>query len=1231
MPSYVLRLLDACAVNTEVLEGEESLHIHLFGLNAAGETFKVVVDDFKPYFFCLVPDSFKKTDLEPFKAHLVSLVGNAFAQEMVCKLIGAQKFYGFEGDRKRRFVCMQFTSMRAYSKVKNLWFGEVPTRDTDSKFTRRPGFKWGLKPVGVKFRGEPLELYEAQIPPILRFFHVHDLIPTGWAEVTGQPVGEKTSTCAYEVRCGCAGIKSLRGKEDLVPYKICSFDIEASSRTGDFPMAIVDYRRTAQQMVEAAPVQSAAELAQAVAAAFGFADHATVEAVAPKRPVGEAWVRERTARWLQTPVDPEAVAAAAAALAGTGDSSDEEGDAAPSVAGVEGKTVQSVMADAEVGKDAKVAALTATLNACFPPLEGDQVTFIGSTFVRYGVAEPYLNHCIALGETAPVAGVVLESYATEREVLLAWTQLMQREDPDIVVGYNIFGFDEDFLFRRALETDCAREFLNLTRNRGAPAAERKQGEWKLTEKSIFLATGEYDLKYFNLEGRVQIDLYTMFRKENYSFESFKLDDVAAILISDRVARVEYDCSADTMRVFTKKTKGIAPGNYVVFEYFTHSSSRLLKGRKFQVTEVAHGTHFDVRGSIDSTRQLPPDLEGIFVAVHSDAAPKGKPAGKLNWCLVKDDVSHHEIFALAKGSPEDRAKVAAYCVQDCNLVHHLFQKVDVLTTFIEMGNVCSVTIKDIVFRGQGIKLTSFVSQKCRAANVLMPVLREVGFDEGYEGAVVLEPKCGVFMDDPVGVCDFSSLYPSNMIANNLSQDSKVWAKEYDLAGRLLRTYPYGEDNAPGYTYLNKEYDLFKYVRKTPKAKAEKVKCGVRVVRWAQFPQGKMAILPMVLNTLLKERKATRKRAEREPDEFIKNVLDKRQLALKMTANSVYGQCGARTSIFYDKDVAACCTSFGRTLLNYAKTVVERCFAGGVVQTEAAGPLAATAEYVYGDTDSVFFKFALVTTEGVRLKGMDALAPTIELAKRAGELATAHLNPPHDLEYEKTYYPFILLSKKRYVGMLYESDVTSCVRKSMGIVLKRRDNAAIVKDVYGGLIDVIMQGGTVPAAIAFVEAELRKLVSGQVHVDKLKITKSLRSGYKNPMQISHHVLAQRIGRRDPGNKPRPGDRIAFIYVQTPKPARGVKQLQGDKIETPEFAHANGIPPDIHHYISNQIMKPIQQVFALLLEQMPTFDPAAYDTGLQPWRLKYAEMPEKWDDKLEQLRQNEVKRLLFAPFLV
>ena len=103
------------------------------------------------------------------------------------------------------------------------------------------------------------------------------------------------------------------------------------------------------------------------------------------------------------------------------------------------------------------------------------------------------------------------------------------------------------------------------------------------------------------------------------------------------------------------------------------------------------------------------------------------------------------------------------------------------------------------------------------------------DEGYEGAIVLPPKCAFYQDNPVAVNDYSSLYPSSMISENISHDSKVWTKEYDLKDNEIKIT--GErdssgnfiyDDLKGFEYVDIKYDTYEYRRKTPKSAAEKIK-------------------------------------------------------------------------------------------------------------------------------------------------------------------------------------------------------------------------------------------------------------------------------------------------------------------------------------------------------------------------------------------------------------------------
>jgi DNA polymerase elongation subunit (family B) len=215
------------------------------------------------------------------------------------------------------------------------------------------------------------------------------------------------------------------------------------------------------------------------------------------------------------------------------------------------------------------------------------------------------------------------------------------------------------------------------------------------------------------------------------------------------------------------------------------------------------------------------------------------------------------------------------------------------------------------------------------------------------------------------------------------------------------------------------------------------------------------------------------------------------------------------------------------------------------------------------------------------------------------------------------------------MLYETDADKCKLKSMGNVLKRRDNAPIVKDIYGGVINILMMDKEVEKSIKFVDNCLENMVNEIYPIEKLVVTKSLRGFYKNPNQIAHKVLANRMGHRDPGNKPGPGDRVNYAYIKNPDK----KALQGEKIESPDYIKEANLKLDYGHYITNQIMKPLQQLFALELENISSFKEK---WGPAKWQLEYLKLREKWTDgekfikKYEEMRMKEIKVLIFDKYL-
>ena len=1470
--------------DTKCRQDNNKFLIQMYGINEEGKSCSIIVENFKPFFYVKVEDDWTQYTKNTFLDFIKKRIGTYYENSICdCKIIKRKKLYGFDGGKEHKFILFRFNNTQTFNKVKNLWYGD----------------DYKLLENGLNYKGTKTYLYESNIPPLLRFFHIKDISPSGWVALPNKKTVENTidkkTTCDYEFTIDEKNIIPLNDLERRVPYKICSFDIEASSSHGDFPVPIKSYKKLVTNImeyiekmkIELTPVICTSLLKRMVLTAFGYDNMVEIELVYPKKkPKSKEDVILMIDKWLTIPVrNMENIDEHNNQLTierifenmnevnekvkkynnnnDNGDDNEDNGDDengdgenedndvdeldddynkyvknnllssyqnAPKKPKTKTNTIVDILCDKKIEREFKLTEINLAFVSCFPQLEGDKVTFIGSTFLRAGDTEPYLNHCVVLNTcgTVPVENAEIETYTTEADLLLAWKNIIQKENPDIIIGYNIFGFDYEFMFRRAEENKCVTEFLKLSKNSNEICGtfDHTLGKYKIEESTLSIASGQHDLKYIKMAGRIQIDLYNYFRREE-NLSSYKLDYVAGYFIGDYIKKIEYDDISGESTFYLNNLMGLQTGSYVHFEEIGHSTDYYNDGEKFQIKTVNKQM-----GTVTISAKVNPDMNK-----------------KVKLCLAKDDVTPKDIFRMTNGTADDRAIIAKYCIQDCNLVHYLMNKIDVLTGFIEMAKICSVPISFLVLRGQGIKLTSYVAKKCREKRTLMPVLEKSENNDGYEGAIVLDPKCDLYMDNPVACVDYASLYPSSMMSENISHDSKIWTKEYNLQGALVcetgEQNDAGDfiyDNLPGYEYVNITYDTFKYIRNTPSAAAKKIKCGSKICRFAQFPDGARAIMPSILEELLLARKTTRKMIPLETDEFMKNVLDKRQTGYKLTANSLYGQCGAKTSTFYDKDIAASTTATGRLLLTYAKKIIEETYGNRICETNKYGPVLTKAEYIYGDsvanytpvyirinketfdictiehlaekygegkwikcvelgkqekevcelinvetwtdkgwtslhrvirhtlaphkkmmrivthtglvdvtddhslitkagqeispkdvkigtnllhhsqpinntnlddlfqenmsfsdqltaatfmlkctyngicmniemindkyvisildniinpteikqiitvpyegyvydlttdnhhfaagignmivhnTDSVFFTFNLATPAGEPIRGKQALEITIELAQEAGHLASSFLKGPHDLEYEKTFMPFCLLSKKRYVGMLYEHDPNKCKRKEMGIVLKRRDNAPIVKDIYGGIIDILMKQQDIKKATEFLKSCLTNIVNENYSVDKLIITKSLRSGYKKPQQIAHKVLADRITSRDPGNKPSSGDRIAFCYIHN----TNKKALQGEKIETLAFINDNKLKIDYSFYITNQIMKPVQQLFALVLEkiwEMQNKKGKIVKFKRDVQILQENTDPDKFDDKLETLRNKEIKVLLFDEFL-
>lgn len=529
-----------------------------------------------------------------------------------------------------------------------------------------------------------------------------------------------------------------------------------------------------------------------------------------------------------------------------------------------------------------------------PERENDMVIQIGSTIHRSGEPDVCLRHIVTLGKCNPIDGAVVECYDTEKQLLRGWCKFINKVQPDIMTGYNIWGFDWKFLWKRCERLKCQSIMTELGKHRSV--VNKFEADKKLASSAL----GQNFLNYLDVEGLVQIDLMKLAQRD-FKLESYKLDAVAKHFMGQQ----------------------------------------------------------------------------------------------------KEDLSPKQLFAnYKKGDPESLKEIATYCIQDNVLCNNLIIKLSVIPNNLGMANVCSVPFTYLFIRGQGVKLFSLVAKRCKQEGVLVPTIYKDDVNpDSYEGAIVFIPEPKIHYN-PVAVLDYASLYPSCMIAEDISHDTLVCFYEYGLSyndGDELRKatreeilaysdkefekvkdnyvrgpldYKFGREellNLDDYNYNKITYDILIY--KDPESPEKgKRKVGEKDCIYATAKNGTKGIMPRILVDLLNARRTTRskikfktvtvksgvkiigllsedgdnyviktefdgkKTVKKESvdtiedtySDFMKSILDGLQLAYKVVCNSLYGQTGATTSPICLKELAASTTAAGRGMVLLARREVLKNF-------------------------------------------------------------------------------------------------------------------------------------------------------------------------------------------------------------------------------------------------------------------------------------------------------------------
>lgn len=319
--------------------------------------------------------------------------------------------------------------------------------------------------------------------------------------------------------------------------------------------------------------------------------------------------------------------------------------------------------------------------------------------------------------------------------------------------------------------------------------------------------------------------------------------------------------------------------------------------------------------------------------------------------------------------------------------------------------------------------------------------------------------------------------------------------------------------------------------------------------------------MILEELLMARKKAKREMAEAKDTLTQMVLNGRQLALKVSANSVYGFTGATVGMLPCLEISASVTAFGRTMIDETKRQVEAkyCIQNG---------FAHDAQVIYGDTDSVMVKF-----------GVDTVEEAMKMGAEAADMVSETFQKPIKLEFEKVYCPYLLMNKKRYAGLYWTKPDKYDKLDTKGIETVRRDNCALVRQVVDTVLNKILIEKSVDGAKSYVQGVIAELLQNKIDLSLLVITKSLGKGanaedYQSKQ--AHVELAERMRKRDPSNAPGSGDRVAYVITTA---AKGVPAYA--RSEDPLFVLENNLSIDAQHYIDHQLQQPLMRIFGPIMK--------------------------------------------------
>uniref|UniRef100_A0A023F1I9 DNA polymerase n=1 Tax=Triatoma infestans TaxID=30076 RepID=A0A023F1I9_TRIIF len=513
-------------------------------------------------------------------------------------------------------------------------------------------------------------------------------------------------------------------------------------------------------------------------------------------------------------------------------------------------------------------------------------------------------------------------------------------------------------------------------------------------------------------------------------------------------------------------------------------------------------------------------------------------------ILHTRVPHYSFKTLSdwwNSSFTDRMLTLKYYLTRVEGTVKLLEHLDFIGRTSELATLFGIQFYEVLSRGSQFRVESIMLRMAKPKNYIAvspSIQQRAAMRAPSSLPLIMEPQSR-FYEDPVIVLDFQSLYPSMMIAYNYCFSTCLGLQQHLLEKDEITFGCTSLFIDPKELYRAKEH-----LHISP-AGAVFVDSSIR-----------RGILPLMLEEILETRLMVKNSMKRHKNnKLLYQILDARQLGLKLIANVTYGYTSANFSGRMPCiEVGDSVVSKGRETLERAIKLVQKTKKWGV-------------EVVYGDTDSMFVLCRGKTRQ-----------EAFKIGQEIADAVTLDNPKPVKLKLEKVYQPCILQTKKRYVGYKYESaDQEKPEFDAKGIETVRRDGCPAASKILEKSLKILFESYDVSKVKNYVNQQMIKIISGKLFMQDLIFAKEYRGlrGYQPNACVPALKLAKEWIAKDKRSEPRVGERVGYIIIYGPP---GVPLIQ--LVRAPyELLLNTSLKINSEYYITKAILPCLDRCFTLL----------------------------------------------------